>query len=76
MSLQTRATFPTGVPGDALGREIAAKLKQSGDMLLSGLPVEKYLGAVERHRVLEELMLFMEEYTAEQAKGESALDDE
>ncbi len=76
MSLQTRATYPTGVPGDVLGREIAEKLKQSGDMLLSGLPVEKYVGAVERHRVLEELMRFMEDYIAEQAKGEKALDED
>ena len=76
MALQTKVSVPTGVPGDAIGREIAEKLKQSGDMLLSGLPVEKYLGAVERHRVLEELMRFMEDYIAEQAKGEKALDDE
>ncbi len=76
MSLQTKVSVPTGVPGDVIGREIAEKLKQSGDMLLSGLPVEKYLGAVERHRVLEELMSFMHDHIAEQAKGEGALDDE
>lgn len=76
MSLQTKVTYPTGVSGEALGREIAVKLQQSADMILSGLPLDKYVGAVERHRVLGELMRFMEDYVAEQAKGETPLDDE
>ena len=76
MSLQTRVSVPTGVPGEILARAIAIKLQDTADQLLSGMPPEKYLGAVERHRVLQELMQVMEDYIAAEAKGEKALDDE
>ena len=76
MSLQTRVTTPTGVPGDLLSREIGIKLQQTAEEILTGLPPDKYVGATERYRVLFELLRFMEDYIAEQAKGEKALDDE
>lgn len=76
MSLQTRVTTPTGVPGDLLAREIGVKLQQTAEEILTGLPPDKYVGATERYRVLFELLRFMEDYIAEQAKGEKALDDE
>lgn len=76
MSLQTRVTTPTGVPGDLLAREIGIKLQQTAEDILTGLPPDKYVGATERYRVLYELLRFMEDYIAEQAKGEGALDDE
>jgi hypothetical protein len=76
VSLQTRVTTPTGVPGDLLAREIGIKLQQTAEDILTGLPPDKYVGATERYRVLYELLRFMEDYIAEQAKGEGALDDE
>ncbi len=76
MSLQTKVSVPTGVPGEVLSRAIAIKLQDTADILLSGMDPTKYLGAVERYRVLQELMQVMEDYIAEQAKGEKALDDE
>ena len=76
MTLQTRVTTPTGVPGDLLAREIGIKLQQTAEEILTGLPPDKYVGATERYRVLFELLRFMEDYIAEQAKGEKALDDE
>ena len=76
MSLQTRVSVPTGVPGEIIARAIGQKLQDTAEMLLAGIPPEKYLGAVERHRVLQELMQVMDDYIAEQAKGESALVDE
>ena len=76
MSLQTRVTAPVGVPGELLAREIAQKLQQSADQILSGVPPEQYPAAVERYKVLHELLRFMEDYIADQQKGDSALDDE
>ena len=76
MALQTKVSVPTGVPGEVLARAIAIRLQDTADILLSGMPPEKYLGAVERYRVLQELMQVMEDYIAEQATGEGALDDE
>lgn len=76
MALQTKVTFPTGVPGEIIARAVAIKLQDTADILLSGMPPEKYLGAVERYRVLQELMQVMTDYIAEQAKGEAPLDDE
>ena len=76
MALQTKVSVPTGVPGEVLTRAIAVKLQNTADILLSGMPPEKYLGAVERYRVLQELMQVMEDYIAEQAKGEGKLDED
>lgn len=76
MALQTKVSTPTGVPGEVLARAIAIKLQDTADQLLSGMPPEKYLGAVERYRVLQELMQVMEDYIAEQAKGEGKLDED
>lgn len=76
MSLQTRVTTPTGVPGDLLSREIGIKLQQTAEQILAGVPPEKYLAAVERYKTLYELLMYMENYIAEQAKGEAPLDDE
>ena len=76
MSLQTRVTVPTGVPGDLLAREIGIKLQQTAEEILTGVPPDKYNGAVERYKVLYELLRWMEDYIAEQAKGETPLDDE
>ena len=75
MSLQTKVSTPTGVPGEVLSRAIAIKLQDTADDLLRGMDPAKYLGAVERYRVLQELMQVMEDYIAEQAKGEKELDD-
>lgn len=76
MSLQTRVTTPTGVPGDLLSREIGLKLQQAAEQILSGLPPEKYPAAVERYKTLYELLGFMEDYIAAQAKGEAPLDED
>lgn len=76
MSLQTKVTFPTGVPGEVIARAIAVKLQDTAEILLSGMPPERYTGAVERYRVLQELMQVMTDYIAEQAKGDAPLDDE
>ena len=76
MALQTKVSVPTGVPGEIIARAVAIKLQDTADILFAGMPPEKYLGAVERYRVLQELMQVMEDYIAEQAKGEAPLDDE
>lgn len=76
MALQTKVSVPTGVPGEIIARAVAIKLQDTADILLSGMDPAKYLGAVERYRVLLELMQVMEDYIAEQAKGEAPLDDE
>lgn len=76
MSLQTRVTTPTGVPGDLLAREIGLKLQQAAEQILEGVPPDRYPAAVERYKVLYELLRWMEDYIAEQAKGEKELDDE
>ena len=76
MSLQTRVTVPTGVPGDLLAREIGIKLQQTAEEILTGVAPDKYNGAVERYKVLYELLRWMEDYIAEQAKGETPVDDE
>ncbi len=76
MSLQTRVTVPSGIPGELLAREIGVKLQNISEEILAGVPPEKYHGAVERYKVLHELLRWMEDYVATQAQGEGKLDDE
>jgi hypothetical protein len=76
MSLQTRVTVPATIPGDLLAREIGVKLQQTAEEILTGVQPDKYPGAVERYKVLYELLIWMEDYIAREAKGETPLDDE
>lgn len=70
MGLQLRTTLPEGVSGAAYGREIARLLENAAQDILSGVPPERYPAAVERYRVLNELLAFAEDRVAAQAQGE------
>lgn len=70
MGLQIRITLPEGISGAAYGREIARRLQNAAQDILSGTPPERYLEAVTRYEVLKELVAFAEERVAAVAKGE------
>jgi hypothetical protein len=61
MALQLRTTLPDGVPGPAYQREIARLLDNTAHDILSGVPPEKYQGAVARYQVLLEMLMFAEQ---------------
>lgn len=70
MAFQFRVTLPQGVSGEEYATEIARKLEDAAQDVLTGVPPDRYHAAVARYQVLLELMQFAQDTVNKQQEGD------